>query len=308
MPKTRDAAWLADVSKPGPNGKRFDADMWYQRAAAKASGNLIMEDDVTTSQFTPGCAAYAGYYDGAYANMTAVRAYAASQGAKSFSYTVSGANPADAIDIEPGDASPSAAPGFYRLKGGKGVHLYGGASWISQIVAAMSSAGIARSSYKIIAAHYIGPHICGPSSCGYPQADATQFTDSYAGRSLDATLCPSNFFGATPTPAPTPAPVNNNGEEMTPGVAYFDNKPYFAVRGSNELIYYMGPDTNYKWQVISGAQSQSGTDIAISAKGEVTITYVSTQSPGAAAGTPCTYTRAPGGGPWNWKNLGGNVG
>ena len=113
-----------------------------------------------------------------------------------------------------------------------------------------------------------------------------------------------DFFGAV-TP---PTPANTNGDEMTPSVAYYANKPYFAVRGSNELIYYMGPDTNYKWQVISGAHSQSGTDIAISASGEVTITYVTTQSPGAAAGTPCTYTRKPGGGAWAWKSLGGNVG
>ena len=48
-------------------------------------------------------------------------------------------------------------PGFYHAKGGKGVYLYGGASWTSQIIGAMSSAGISRGSYKLISAHYMAP-------------------------------------------------------------------------------------------------------------------------------------------------------
>jgi hypothetical protein len=200
-------AWLDDVRLPGPTGRVFwkPGEEAGLPIAAFAAGNL-MEDDTSTGEFTPGCAAYAGYYNGSFANMTAVRAYAAGQNARTFAYTPNGEAGADAIDMEPGLASPSAFPAFYHAKGGKNVYGYGSASWVSQIVAAASAAGIPRSAYKIVSAHYIGEHICGPSTCGYPQADATQFTDTYLGRSLDCTVFDANFFaGSTPPPPPPPA-------------------------------------------------------------------------------------------------------
>jgi hypothetical protein len=208
-----DLTWLADVRQPGPNGRSF----WKPGESlsggihaglpipAFAIGNL-MEDDTEPSLFTGGCAAYAGYWNGSFANMTAVRAYAASQHARSFAYTPDGNPGADAIDMEPGLASPSAFPAFYHAKGGKGVYGYGSASWVSQIVAAADGAGIARGSYKIVSAHYTGEHICGPSTCGYPQADATQFTDAYLGRSLDCTVFDASFFGVVPPVPPKPVP------------------------------------------------------------------------------------------------------
>jgi len=203
MPKTRDPAWLADVRRPGPNGSTFLVEPHFSFTYHAAIGGGLMEDDVTTGEFTPGCQAYAGYYNGTYANMTAVRAYAARQHAKSFSYTPAGATGADAIDMEPGDASPADAPGFYR-NGGR--YFYSSASSTQSVINYLAGAGIPRSNYKIISAHYIGEHMCGPGSCGYPQADATQFTDTYLGRSLDCTLFSSSFFG-TPAPSPAPAPV-----------------------------------------------------------------------------------------------------
>lgn len=176
-----------------------------------SAANSIMEDDVNTSLFTPGCAAYAGYWNGTFANMTAVRAYAASQGARSFSYTPDGTAGADAIDIEPGDASPTAAPAFYN-SGGR--YFYASAGTTQVVINILSGRGRARSSYKIISAHYTGsPHICGPTVCGFPQADATQFTDRYAGRSLDATLFNASFFSK---PLPPPAwPVLRQGASGT---------------------------------------------------------------------------------------------
>jgi peptidoglycan hydrolase-like protein with peptidoglycan-binding domain len=183
--------WLADVRKPGPNGKIFFLDP--VAVVPLAATNLIMEDDTATVLFTPGCGAYAGYANGSFANMPAVRAYAASQNAKAFAYTPYVASNADALDVEPGDATPADAPAGYRV----GLrYFYGSASWISLIVSALSAAGFPRDQYKIISAHYVGPHICGPGTCGYPQADATQFADNYLGVSLDATAYPADFFGA----------------------------------------------------------------------------------------------------------------
>jgi peptidoglycan hydrolase-like protein with peptidoglycan-binding domain len=184
--------WLEDVKQPGPNGQTF-FHLATHAVVGTAAGNFIMEDNVTPSLFTPGCAAYAGYANGTFANMPAVTAYAATQKAKVFSFTPYVASNADALDIEPGDAVPADAPAGYKA----GLrYFYGSASSIPAIVSALAGAGIPRTAYKIIAAHYIGPHICGPSTCGYDLADATQFTDSYLGASLDASLCPPDFFTA----------------------------------------------------------------------------------------------------------------
>jgi len=192
MMQHHDPAWLADVRRPGPNP------ITSHTALLPETETFIMQDDVTVSEFIPGAAAYAGYWNGSFANMTAVRAFAKAHGnARTFAYTPDGDLGADGLDIEPGDSVPADAPKFYKGKGGKNVYFYGSASWITSIVNALSGAGIARDKYKIISAHYTGPHICGLASCGYPQADATQFTDTYQGRSLDATMYTSSFFEET---------------------------------------------------------------------------------------------------------------
>lgn len=193
--------WLDDVRQPGPNGQTF-FHLATHAVVGAAAGNFIMEDNTSTNLFTPGCAAYAGYANGTFANMDAVRAYAATQKAKVFAYTPFVASNADALDIEPGDAVPADAVAGYHA----GLrYFYGSASWIPSIISELSAAGIPRSAYKLIAAHYIGPHICAPSSCGYSLADATQFTDAYLGISLDATLCPPDFF--SPIPPVNPYPI-----------------------------------------------------------------------------------------------------
>jgi len=206
MPKPRDPAWLLEVQAPGPNGRMFTAPEAAPAITPEFRSGSLMEDDVDVSQFTPGAAAYAGYENGSYANMTAVRAYAASQNARSLSVTPDGDPAADVLDMEPGDASPSQFPAFWRAKGGKDVYAYGSASWVQQIIDAASAAGIHRNQYKVWSAHYVGQHICGPTSCGYSwQADGTQFSMTYQGRSLDGTVFSVSFFG---TPPPPPPPSN----------------------------------------------------------------------------------------------------
>lgn len=203
--------------------------------AIKAAGGGLMEDDVTTALFTPGCQAYAGYWNGPFANMTAVRAYAASQRARSFSYTPDGAPGADGIDIEPGDAVPGNAPAFYR-QGGR--YFYSMASETQQVINALAAAGVPRSAYKLISAHYIGEHMCGPRTCGYPQADATQFTDTYLGRSLDCTLFDATFFGGNPRPNPTPVPNPTPIEEDDPMPVAI---PPAEAAASNVGVSFNGP-------------------------------------------------------------------
>jgi len=81
--------------------------------------------------------------------------------------------------------------------------LYGSASAVNQIIHAMSIAGYARDRYFIWSAHYtFHSHICSPSGCGYPQADATQWTDKSGGKNLDESLCSDAFFQVRPVPTP----------------------------------------------------------------------------------------------------------
>jgi hypothetical protein len=130
---------------------------------------------------------------------------------------------ANAIDMEPGLASTSDAATAYRA----GIrYFYCSASSVSAVNKNLSDAGVSRSLYKVISAHYIGEHICGPSTCGYPQADATQFTDAYLGRSLDCTVFDASFFGAAPSTNPWPLSVGSTGANVV-----------IAQRGLNKWGY-----------------------------------------------------------------------
>lgn len=171
-----------------------------QLGALKGTPVIYMEDAVTVSDLQPGFPAYAGYYNGTYANLTEMRA----RFPRAYIVSVSpnGANGAMCIDIEPGDAVPANAPGFWHNSSHGGAvkpWFYGSASWTSSIVNALTSAGIPRSSYFIWSAHYIGAHICGPGTCGYPQADATQYATNNA---YDTSIVPTYMVGTGPLPPP----------------------------------------------------------------------------------------------------------
>jgi hypothetical protein len=72
----------------------------------------------------------------------------------------------------------------------------------------MTAARIARDEYMVWSAHFTGEaHICSPEGCGYPQADATQWTDKYDGVRLDASLCYGYFFAGPPVVKPVAPPV-----------------------------------------------------------------------------------------------------
>lgn len=216
MDRIRDPQWLADVREPGPNGVRFTVNEAQRPMEATASSNIV-QDDTSVSEFIPGAAGYAGYSYGHFANMTAVRAYAALHGARAFAYTpsVQHLSGADAIDIEPTLAVPADAPAAYR---GGIRRFYMSASTTASVKSHLSGAGIDLSTCHFISAHYIGPHICGPSTCGYPQANSTQFTDNYMGRSLDATLIGTGFFPGVPTPPVNPFPTLRLGDSGSPVV------------------------------------------------------------------------------------------
>jgi hypothetical protein len=168
------------------------------------SNALVMYDSANPGTLPPwdGEFAVAGYVDG-YTDFPAIRA--AYPRARVLSIT--GHNGiAECADIEDYLMSDSDAPGFYHRARARGVavpKLYRQASSAAGLIQVMASAGIGRGEYRIWSAHYEWqPHLCGHITCGYPQADATQWTSSALGRQLDQSLLTADFFG---TPAPPPA-------------------------------------------------------------------------------------------------------
>ena len=124
--------------------------------------------------------ALGGYPDGIFADEAQIKAEYPH--AIVYGYAVRASDDGDILDIERGDAVPSQAPGWYRRQKPRVFRvpgLYCSASVVAEVIAEMHQAGIPREDYLIVSAHFgIGPHICGPHTCGFPQADSSQWTDT----------------------------------------------------------------------------------------------------------------------------------
>lgn len=180
---------------------------------------LTMYDSVDVSTIPPNPEAVAGYVGGSWPNYNEL--VAKFPHAHHLSIAVEANEHARCLDVEPLDATNAQAPGWFKSSladksQGKAV-LYTSASNVQALMDAMSAAGIARSEYYIWSAHYSNEHICGPNVCGYPQADATQWTDHSQGRNLDQSLVHDYFFGVKPAPTPSP--------RVDPHYDWFDDKP-----------------------------------------------------------------------------------
>jgi peptidoglycan hydrolase-like protein with peptidoglycan-binding domain len=115
----------------------------------------------------------------------------------------------DGIDIEKGDASPAQAPTFVNMRRAAGIWrpiCYGSASVMPDIRSALNAAGIDRSLYRLVSAHYgAGQHICS-KACGYDiDVDGTQWIDH--GDLWDESLLVDTFFQQVPVPPPPPPPA-----------------------------------------------------------------------------------------------------
>lgn len=165
---------------------------------------LVFYDDVDVS-LLPAADYYAGYADGIYANIAAIKARFPNAGI--LTIAVKATDVADCLDIETGDATIAQAPAWFKLSLAKGVTkpcLYTSVSNVNDLVATMTAAGIVRTAYRIWSAHYgLGSHICGPTTCKETTyaCDATQFTDTADSKSLDESVALSTFFtDVTPPP------------------------------------------------------------------------------------------------------------
>lgn len=177
--------------------------------------NILMFDDVNVDLLPP-ADAYAAYIDGIYANLKQVRDKFPH--AHILSVAVRASDLADALDIETGDAVISDAPGWFKRALAAGIvrpALYTSVSNVDGLVAEMTKAGIGRSAYRLWTAHYgKGEHLCGPTTCGGTSAtaDATQFTSTANGESLDESICLADFFSGVLPPPPVTRPTLTIGD------------------------------------------------------------------------------------------------
>jgi putative peptidoglycan binding protein len=147
-----------------------------------AAETLAGQDSIHVGDLTPGLAVYAGYAYGFYDNWAQlVSRFGASAQLVSISPVVESATWVMCLDIEPGNAGPADADAFQALPyhGGASKPIYYcSAGDLHLVISALAAAGYERGDYWLWSAHWIGYHICGPATCGYPQADATQYSDS----------------------------------------------------------------------------------------------------------------------------------
>lgn len=172
-----------------------------------------MFDSVSALSFpTSGFNAVAGYVGGRWPDFNSIRARFPHTPA--LSIAVNATQDAQCLDVEPGDATPSQAPAWWgtqhRLHPARTSIIYCSASTTATVRSLMG-----KRHYFLWSAHYgKGAHICSPSVCGYPAADATQWTNSGPhGENVDQTLMSSAFFYAfAPHPViPAAAPVLREG-------------------------------------------------------------------------------------------------
>lgn len=163
-------------------------------------------DAVTPANLPSGGDFYCAYVDGLYANVPQVRARFPH--ARLITIAVSAAHDAMCLDIENGDATPAQAPEWVIRQIGRGLYrpiVYASQSLMPEVIAELTSHGIARAEYRCWTAHYTEPHICSTAVCkaaGYA-ADGTQWA-GWPGNSpgpYDISLLAVDFFDA-PTPAP----------------------------------------------------------------------------------------------------------
>lgn len=142
--------------------------------------NLYGQDSVTAGNTARGMSVYAGYVNGYVSYGSMVTRH---PGAHVLSISVrNGTYGVDVLDVEPGAATESAMVPFLRSSPhphvGKPV-IYCAAWQVTSFVNYLARNGHPRSSYYIWSAHYgRGLHYCGPHTCGFGQADATQYSSN----------------------------------------------------------------------------------------------------------------------------------
>lgn len=180
--------------------------------AAVPADCVFGQDNVTVSALTPGFPVYAGYYNGPFANLTALRARFPHAYIVTIALRLNGSKGSMAADIEPGTMSATQTGSFADclawlkqggFPAGRKPLIYVMASWAAALERYLAANGWSRESYDMWTAHYAGLHLCSPSGCGYGgtrQADATQ----YASGANDYNVFRGYVIHGTVPPVPPP--------------------------------------------------------------------------------------------------------
>lgn len=159
----------------------------------------VMYDSVTVSAIPADAKAVAGYVNGRYITVPDLRKRYG-RGTQIVTIAVTSAVVADCLDVEPGDATNSDAPRWFKdfkhQRPNDKPIFYTSASNASALVATLAAAGIYRGDFKLWTAHYADKHLCGPDTCKATShhADATQWTNASHGRNLDESVCRRSFW------------------------------------------------------------------------------------------------------------------
>lgn len=186
----------------------------------------LMYDSIDISQIPADAGAVAGYVNGRWPTFTKLARFKANR----LSIAVSANADAACLDVERGDATPAQAPGWVHRQHERGEPrpvIYASRDAMGDVLRELAAGGIARGNVRLWSAHYgLGPHICGPVTCGAGfQADATQWTDKALGRNLDESLLADGFFPPAPAhharklPKPRAPKVHRKVAAATAGAA-----------------------------------------------------------------------------------------
>lgn len=182
---------------------------------------LVMYDSINVANLPADAAAYAGYTSGKWPTWDALKARFAGK-AHLVSIAIDAAEHALCLDIEQGDATNAQAAGWVKAEHARNVArpiVYTSASNVGALVAELAAAGVKRDQVRVWSAHYTHTaHICAPApgGCGFPAADATQWTDQahgVGGTQIDESLVAADFF-----PQPPPEPITYAAVRLSDGV------------------------------------------------------------------------------------------
>ena len=141
----------------------------------------------------------------------------------------------------------------------------------------------------------------GRGLCGHVDIQPRDRTDPGPGFPWDVVI--SKATGGTP-----PAPPLEEGNEMTPAVAFWynpstkQNEVHRACVGTDQRVYYAGPPTKGAWHMVDkNSKAIGGCAIAVAGDGTKIISYIN------AARNICSYDQKPAATVWGWSNQGGNA-
>lgn len=195
-----------------------------------------MIDSVTAGQLAPGqlvdvpgygrqpVALRAGYVNGKYANAAAVGA--------EVTIDVNGSCPsADVLDVEPGDATPDAVPGWIAAHTGDRPVIYTMRNWLTPIANACAAAGyLPGRDFGWWIATLDGTEAVADMT----GVVAVQVWDEYAcGRNIDLSIVYDDTWKPTAAPAPAPIPPTHQEDSLQAKLYRVKDKVavYFAAPG-----------------------------------------------------------------------------